>query len=59
MEFPYMVAKAKVSVTDRPAEATFYWLAQVGFDSFAYRLARWPISRNMLLWTFVGFFVFA
>lgn len=53
-----MVAKAKVSVSDRPAEATFYWLAQVGIDSFAYRLARWPISRNMLLWTFTGFFVF-
>ncbi|MFT6659739.1 MAG: hypothetical protein ACJAZW_002917 [Maritalea sp.] len=57
MEFPYMVAKAKVSVSDRPAEAIFYWLAQVGFDSFAYRLARLPISRSFLLWTFVGVFV--
>lgn len=52
-----MVAKAKVSVSDRPAEAIFYWLAQVGFDSFAYRLARLPISRSFLLWTFVGVFV--
>ncbi len=53
-----MIVKAKVSVSDQSGSTIIYWLEQVGFNSFAYRLAHLPISRGFLLCALTGLFVF-
>ncbi|MGJ8529285.1 hypothetical protein [Maritalea sp.] len=53
-----MIVKSTASVLGQRTEAIIHWLEQVGFGSFAYRLAHLPISRQLMLWTFAGLFVF-
>jgi hypothetical protein len=53
-----MVAKAKASVSGHSPKATSLWLAQVGFNSYAYRLAHWPIPRGALMCALAVVFIF-
>lgn len=53
-----MFAKAKASVSGQSPKATSHWLAQVGFNSYAYRLAHWPIPRSALTCALSVLFIF-
>lgn len=43
-----MIVKAKTSVTGTFAAAVSCWLEQVGFNSFAYRLAHIQLPRQFV-----------